>query len=289
MAKKNPVKYAYGSPTAYGNLPVKDQYTVYFIIDSDGYGTLYKGANCLGSVDCSKIYFVRDVTSTLGDVSYTITKGTSVQDAFRNLYSDMLRQTATVQDDVLAYVDETYAKPEDVNTAIYDFREDYLKQNYYDKESSDARYVSNSELDNIRELAAIFSDDEKMQELIDAAAGIDAVLSNYYDKEYIDSSVDNVLTFDSSADFPAVGEINKIYIDDAENAMYRWAQEFEGLPDRTYILIIAMLLKTFTKLFIQIFFKIIIWKYRFHSICVRAVFFISSRLFYKVRLTHNLF
>lgn len=235
MAKKHPVKYAYGSPAAYNNLAVKDEFTVYFIVDADDYGTLYKGVNCLGSVDCAKIYFTKDVTARLGDTSYTITKGTSVQDAFKDLYVDMLRQTATVQDDVLAYVDETYAKPSDIDTAIYDFREGYLKDHYYDKEESDARYVPASELENIRQLAAIFSDDEKMQQLIDAAEGIDAILSNYYDKEYIDSSVDNVLTFDSSADFPAEGKINKIYIDDDGNTMYRWATEFDGLPDRTYI------------------------------------------------------
>ncbi len=41
MAKKHPVKYAYGSPVAYNNLAVKDEFTVYFIIDADGYGTLY--------------------------------------------------------------------------------------------------------------------------------------------------------------------------------------------------------------------------------------------------------
>jgi len=235
MAKKHPVKYSYGSPNAYNNLAVKDEYTVYFIIDADGYGTLYKGVNCLGSVDASKIYFVRDVTARLGDTSYTITKGTSVQDAFKDLYADMLRQTASVQDDVLAYVDETYAKPADVDSAIYDFKEGYLKDNYYDKEESDARYVPGSELENIRQLAVIFSDDEKMEQLIEAAEGIEAILSNYYDKDYIDSSVDNVLTFDSSAEFPDVGKINKIYIDDEGNTMYRWAQEFDGLPDRTYV------------------------------------------------------
>lgn len=235
MAKKNPVKYSYGSPNAYNRLAVKDEYTVYFIVDSSGFGTLYKGVDCLGSVDASKIYFTHDTTATLGDVTYTIAARTSVEKAIQDLYTDMLRATGNVQDDVLAYVDENYAKPADIDTAIYEFKEGYMKDTYYDKDQSDARYVAASEIDNIRALAGIFSDEEKMQQLIDAATGIDAVLSNYYDKEYIDSSVDNVLTFDSSAEFPVIGKINKIYIDDEGNTMYRWAQEFDGLPDRTYI------------------------------------------------------
>lgn len=234
MAKKNPVKYSYGSPSAY-NRAVKDEYTVYFIVDSSGNGTLYKGVDCYGSVDASKIYFVHETRATLGDVTYTIAAHTSVEKAIQDLYTDMLRATGTVQDDVLAYVDETYAKPGDIDTAIYNFKEGYLKDTFYNKEESDARYVAGSELDNIRQLAVLFSDDEKMEQLINAAEGIDAILSNYYDRDYIDSSVDNVLTFDSSAEFPEVGKINKIYIDDEGNTMYRWATEFDGLPDRTYI------------------------------------------------------
>jgi hypothetical protein len=40
---------------------------------------------------------------------------------------------------------------------------------------------------------------------------------------YLPSYVDDVLEYDTKANFPATGETGKIYVDKATNQVYRWS------------------------------------------------------------------
>lgn len=250
MAKKRRVEYGFGTPLAYNNLPEKNSDMVYFIVDSSGYGTLYKGDIPMGSIKASEIIFNNTfaVTATNGQevtVIGRVDEGTTLEQVVKNIYKNYFDRINAERDEILNYADEAfvhvgdaYGGEREMDTIIYNLKREFndtLANNYYTKQQSDDNYVHAEELANIRSLAEIFSDDEKMEQLLEAAQGIDAVMSQYYDKEYIDNNVDNVITKDSSAEFPIEGEINKLYIDDESNIMYRWAREFEGLDDRTYV------------------------------------------------------
>ena len=246
MAKKKRVNYGFGTPLAYKNLSVKDEDTVYFVIDSSGYGSLYKGSVPMGSIKASEIIFntTFSVTATNGEevtVIGSVEEGTTLEQVVKNIYTDYFNKVNADRDSVLDYVGENFAHvgnlyggETSIDTIVFNLKEE-LDNKYYTKTQSDERYVSIADLQNIRDLAAIFSDDEKMEQLLEAAQGIDAIMSQYYDKEYIDNNVDNVITKDSSAEFPAEGEINKLYIEDSTNTMYRWANEYEGYEDRAYV------------------------------------------------------
>lgn len=255
MAKKKRVDYSFGTPAAYQALAVKNPDTVYFIVDSSGYGTLYKGDIPMGSIKASEIIFNRtfSVTATNGEeqtVIGRVEEGDTLEQVVKNIYRDYFKEIYDQRDSILDYADDTFIKVgasgernidtiislvrRDSSTMVNTLRTD-VSTNYLTKDESDSRYVAGSELSNIRALAELFSDDEKMEQLLEAAQGIESIMSQYYNKEYIDTYVDNVITKDSSAEFPEEGEINKIYIEDATNTMYRWATEFEGLDDRAYI------------------------------------------------------
>lgn len=255
MAKKKRVDYGFGTPDAYNALAVKNPDMVYFVIDSSGYGTLYKGDIPMGSIKASDIIFNRSFSVTIsnGDELTTIgrvNEGDTLEQIVKNIYSDYFREINDQRDSIIEYADDTFVHVgtsgeknidviislvrNDASTMVNTLRQD-VSTNYLTTAQSDERYVAGSELENIRALAEIFSDDEKMEQLLEAAQGIDAVMSQYYDKEYIDNYVDNVITKDSSAEFPEIGDENKLYIEDDTNTMYRWAREFEGLDDRTYV------------------------------------------------------
>lgn len=249
MAKKIIVNYAFGTPTGYENLKQNgliDDYTLYFIASPDATeATIYKGLISVGTTEASKLIFDTSVNCIIQgeepELIYTIQKGTKLTDAISSSYMSLFYKIISEKDETLAYIDQNYMTKTDGNTLAYDMMQDTSTKltNYYTKQQADASFLSKSELGQIQELAEIFSDASLVQTIIDAANGIEGILNDYYNKDYIDQlalNIDNVKTFDSSLTFPIEGEKNILYIDDLENKMYRYAlPEDSSLREYTLI------------------------------------------------------
>jgi hypothetical protein len=254
MAKKHRVSYAFTNHATYANLAKKDEYTVYFvydtIIDSDGnevpseYGTIYKGETRVGSARTTDIVFSQDVelhfpTYATDDDSllYTIKAGTSLEDYVKDAIA-LTKEWDEVLRERIENVSES-----DIPAKIASAVDPNIKDEYWNGENLattsyvESNYVSNDKLGKIQELANIL-DDQTIDQLIKAAEGISAVLSDYYTKDEADAliaGVNQVLTFDVSTNFPTVGDEKVLYVDDSENIMYRWALIEEGSTDRDYV------------------------------------------------------
>ena len=216
MAKKL-VKYAFGTPEKYESMLKRDEYTVYFvyntIIDANGkevpgpYGTIYKGNTRIGSACAKDIVFDEKLIVTVlqgetdeDSVFYTIDAGTSLTQFVEGLikqtaawdeklYSDFVGDGTAANPGIIyatiaqesafdANGDALGVVAEAINTRIADsISADGVITSYLEE-----NYVSNDKLGRIEELAEIL-DEETVEVLINAAAGIQEVLDAYYTKE----------------------------------------------------------------------------------------------------------
>lgn len=122
-------------------------------------------------------------------------------------------------------------------------RDGFTGFNITTKEYVDNNFLSKEMLGKIEELTKILTP-ETIDIIIKAATDIQNILVDYYTKTEVDkkfadtdlkiAGVDKVKVFDSSTEFPEVGDANTLYIDDNENIMYRWALTEEGSTDRDY-------------------------------------------------------
>ena len=266
MAKKR-VKYAFSNPDKYASILKKDEYTVYFVynttIDANGkevpgqYGTIYKGNTRVGSAIASDIVFDKKLVVTVlqgsteeDSVYYTIEPGTSLTQFVEGL----IQQTAAwdeklysdfVGDGTPANPGIIYATIEQETTTEGGVISDEINSRIADSIDKDgvissyleANYVSNDSLGRIEELAKIL-DAETLDKLINAAAGIEKVLGNYYTKEEADALLQDVITADTSAGFPEVGDSKKLYVSADDNYMYRWGK-YDPTEETEYYVMVS--------------------------------------------------
>ena len=265
MAKKR-VKYAFGNPEKYASILKKDEYTVYFVynttIDANGkevpgkYGTIYKGNTRIGSAIASDIVFDKklDVTVLQGSteedsVHYIIEPGTSLTQFVEGL----IKQTAAwdeklysdfVGDGTPANPGIIYATIEQETTADRGIISNEINSRIADAIDKDgvissyleANYVSNDQLGRIEELSKIL-DASTLDTLINAAAGIQEVLDNYYTKKEAENLLKDVITADTSAGFPDVGDPEKLYVSADDNYMYRWGKYDPTEENEYYVMV----------------------------------------------------
>lgn len=270
MAKKL-VKYAFGTPEKYESMLKRDDYTVYFvyntIIDANGkevpgpYGTIYKGNTRIGSACASDIVFDKKLVITVlqgetaeDSVFYTIEPGTSLTQFVEGLikqtaawdeklYSDFVGDGTAANPGIIyatiaqesafdANGDALGVVAEAINTRIADsISADGVITSYLEE-----NYVSNDKLGRIEELAEIL-DEETVEVLINAAAGIQEVLDAYYTKEEAEELLQDVITADTSAGFPAVGNSKKLYVSADDNYMYRWGKYDPSEEQEYYVMV----------------------------------------------------
>lgn len=252
MAKKL-VKYAYCTPERYNSILKKDEYTVYFvyntIIDSNGkevpgqYGTIYKGNTRIGSAIANDIVFDKKLVVTVlqgateeDSVYYTIEPGTSLTQFVEGLiqqtaawdeklYSDFVGDGTPANPGIIyaTIEQETTADDGVISNEINSRIADSIDKDGVISSYLEANYVSNDSLGRIEELSKIL-DASTLDTLINAAAGIQEVLDNYYTKEEAENLLKDVIIADTSAGFPEAGNSEKLYVSADDNYMYRWGK-----------------------------------------------------------------
>ena len=236
------------------------------------YGTIYKGPTRIGSALASEIVFSEELSIHIPAEStdsesliYTIAAGTTL----RQFAADAIRLAKTWDEDLRTKLvgDGTTQHPGWIFTTIEEQlstdeehkgviatamdtrlanavapvsnieRDGYNGHNLITKEYVDNNFISAADFAKLQELAEILTP-ATVDILINAATGIQNVLKDYYTNGEVDDllkTVDLVKTYDTSANFPVVGDASALYIDDLENIMYRWTFVEEGSSERDYI------------------------------------------------------
>ena len=266
MAKKYRVKYSFGTPESYANLAKKDDKTVYFIyeevINENGkkvpgdYGTIYKGNTRIGSALASDIVFNQELavhvpaSATDADsLVYTIEKGTTLAQFAADIIRKSVEWDSDVRDEIRQTIIMESSFDENDSPAITGGTEEHpdhaiistaINNRLYNElhdASGNYKFVTTDQLGRVEELSRILTP-ETVDVLINAAQGIEAVLSQYYNKEDVDELIkdhDRVFTADTSAGFPEIGDASTLYVADDENVMYRWALVDDGSTAREYL------------------------------------------------------
>ena len=265
MAKKR-VKYAFGNPEKYASILKKDEYTVYFVynttIDANGkevpgkYGTIYKGNTRIGSAIASDIVFDKKLVVTVlqgsteeDSVYYTIEPGTSLTQFVEGLiqqtaawdeklYSDFVGDGTPANPGIIYATIEQETTTEDgvISKEIDSRIADAIDKDGVISSYLEANYVSNDQLGRIEELSKIL-DASTLDTLINAAEGIQEVLVNYYTKEEANDLLQDVITADTSAGFPEVGNSKKLYVSADDNYMYRWGKYDPTEENEYYVMV----------------------------------------------------
>lgn len=219
MAKKEKVRYWYGSDTKYRALVKSDisEWTVCFVLpdgeaeDADGYplpditrpGRLYKGENCVGSTNASDII----VQPGEADI-YTYDASTG------KLISAPTTELMTLLAIVSANNSAIYAAVKSVDTAaIYEAIDEKVGEAADDIEKTVVENISNPDSSLYKEITSIAT------EIAEDAAK---------------DAVSPLIVEDSSTSFPAQGSPDKIYVEDSLNKMYRYARKTPDSDEREY-------------------------------------------------------
>ena len=260
MAKKYRVKYAFGTPEIYDALKRTgklDEHTVYFISDENSeYGTFYRGAIKVGTSKASDLVFDKKVTVTLAkasdpnddDLTIEIEAGTTLVAAINDIYKYIFEEADGLQERLNTLTGNGEVQGS-INDAIANaFLDRFANGTLYTQAQCDEKFLTHAALGKIEDLIKVFTnpdtgeiDEEVINTIVDAAQGIQEVVSNYYTKqemnEILVSEDKNIIkTYDSSANFPAAESASKnvFYVDDEENIVYRWGLNEEGTA-REYV------------------------------------------------------
>ena len=262
MAKKYRVKYAFGTPAIYAELKRTnklDEYTVYFIAEENSkYGTFYRGDIEVGTSKASDLVFDKHVSIVLArasepgdhDLTIEIEPGTSLVAVINDIYTHIYNEVDGVQEQINTLTGNGELVGSIADAIASGFIDRFENGTLYSKAQADATFVPKSELSSIQELIDVFKDEngnikqDVIDTIVNAAEGIQAVVSNYYTKQETDeilvSADKNIIkTFDSSANFPSAEHASKnvFYVDDEENTVYRWGlkEDAETDADREYV------------------------------------------------------
>ena len=260
MAKKYRVKYAFGTPEIYDALKRTgklDEHTVYFISDENSeYGTFYRGAIKVGTSKASDLVFDKKVTVTLAkasnpnddDLTIEIEAGTTLVAAINDIYKYIFEEADGLQEQLNTLTGNGEVQGS-INDAIANaFLDRFANGTLYTQAQCNEKFLTKDALEKIEDLIKVFTnpdtgeiDEEVINTIVDAAQGIQEVVSNYYTKqemnEILVSEDKNIIkTYDSSANFPVAESASKnvFYVDDEENIVYRWGLNEEGTA-REYV------------------------------------------------------
>lgn len=263
MAKKYRVKYAFGTPEIYAELKRTnklDEYTVYFIAEENSnYGTFYRGEIEVGTSKASDLVFDKHVSIVLArasepgdeDLTIEIEAGTSLVAVINDVYTHIFNSVDGVQEQINTLTGNGELVGSVADAIANAFLERFEDGTLYTQAECDEKFLTHDDLGSIEALIDVFRDPEThairqdvINTIVQAAEGIQAVVSNYYTKQEMDeklvSAQDNIIkTYDSSANFPAAQNASKnvFYVDDEENTVYRWGlkEDAETDDDREYV------------------------------------------------------